>query len=74
MRLQEKKRVYLLWKNRRRRAKENSHPILDAVGNVTTEYNEKTEVFNAFFTSVFKSQTSYPQDTLPPDLEVSDGE
>jgi len=32
------------------------------------------EVLNDFFTSVFKSQTSYPQGTLLPDLEVWDGE
>ena len=37
-------------------------------------YNVKAEVFNASFTSAFKSQTSYSQGTLPPDLEVSDGE
>ena len=37
-------------------------------------YNVKAEVFNASFTSAYKSQTSYSQGTLPPDLEVSDGE
>ena len=44
------------------------------MGNMTTENKEKAEVLNAFFTSVFKSQTSYPQGALPHDLEVSDGE
>ena len=47
------------------RAKENLHSLLDAAGNVTTENKEKAEVLNAFFTSVFKSQTSYPRGALP---------
>lgn len=38
------------------------------------EDKEKSEVLNAFFTSIFNSQTSYPQITQPPDLEVWDGE
>ena len=41
---------------------------------MTTEEKEKekAEVLNAFFTSAFNSQTSYPQGTLLPDLEVWD--
>lgn len=39
------------------------------MGNVTTEEEEKAEVLNALFTSVFNSQTSYPQGTQPPELE-----
>jgi len=35
-----------------RRAKENLHPLLDEVENVTTEYKEKAEVLNVFFMSV----------------------
>ena len=41
------------------------------MGNVTTEDN-KAEVLNAFFTSAFKRQISYPQSTLHSDLEVWD--
>ena len=60
----------LLYKyiNSRRRTKENLRPLLDAAGNVTSE------VFNAFFMTVFKSQVSYSQGTLLSDLEVLDGE
>ena len=36
---------------------------------MTTE-DEKSEVLNAFLTSVFKSQTNYPQGTPHPDLEI----
>ena len=60
--------------NSKRRAKENLHPLLDAAGNMTAEDKEKVEVLNAFFTSVFESQTNFPQGIPPPDLEVWDGE
>jgi len=40
---------------------------------VTTEDKEKAEVLNAFFMSVFKSQTSYPQGTPLPDLGAREG-
>ena len=41
---------------------------------MTTEVKEKAEVLNAFFTSVFNSQTNYPRGTLSPNLEVWVGE
>jgi len=43
---------------------------VDVAGSMTTEDKEKADVLNAFFTSVFKSQTNYSQGILPPDLEV----
>jgi len=58
--------------NSKRRAKENLHPLLDAAWNVTAQ--DKAEVLSAYFTSIFKSQANYPWDTLPPDLEVWNGE
>lgn len=42
--------------NSKRRAKEDFHPFLGAIGNVTTE--DKAEVLRAFFTSVFESRIS----------------
>ena len=41
---------------------------------MTTEDKEKAEVLNAFFTSVFKDQTAYPQGTPLSDLVVLVGE
>ena len=41
---------------------------------MTTEDKEKAEVLNAFFTSVFKDQTAYPQGTPLSDLGVLAGE
>jgi len=66
------KKSFYKYKNNKRGTKEYFHPLLDATGNVTTE-DKKAEVLNAFFTSAFNSQISYPQVTLHPDLEVWDG-
>ncbi|KAF1442156.1 hypothetical protein FQV24_0000798, partial [Spheniscus mendiculus] len=56
----------------KKRGKENLHPLLDAGGNVVTKDEEKAEVLNAFFASVFNRQTGYPQGTQPPELEDRD--
>ena len=69
--IKENKKTFYKYINSKRSAKENLHPVLDAAGNVTIEDKEKPEVLNAFFTSVFKSQTSYPWGT---DVEVLNGE
>ena len=70
--VKENKKSFYKYINGKRRTKENFHPLLDAVENVTTEDKEEAEVLSAFFTSAFKSQISYPQGTLHPDLEVWD--
>jgi len=44
--------------NNKWRAKENLHPLLDVGGNIATKDEEKAEVLNAIFVSVFNSKTS----------------
>ena len=49
-----KKRFYK-YINNKKRAKENLHLLLDAGGNIATKDENKAEVLNAFFVSVFNS-------------------
>ncbi|PKU46685.1 rna-directed dna polymerase from mobile element jockey-like [Limosa lapponica baueri] len=41
---------------------------------IATKDEEKAEILNAFFASVFNSHTSYPQGVQIPELEDKDGE
>ncbi|KAK1214166.1 LIN1 transcriptase, partial [Pygoscelis papua] len=72
--VKDNKKSFYKYINDKKRARENLHPLLDAGGNIVTEDEEKAEVLNAFFASVFSRQTSYPQGTRPPELEDRDGE
>ncbi|KAM9590852.1 uncharacterized protein ACIBXB_005900 [Morphnus guianensis] len=72
--VRDNKKCFYKYINNKKRAKENIHPLLDADGNIATKDEEKAEVLNAFFASVFNSETSYPQGTQPPELEDRDGE
>ena len=67
-------KLFYKYFNSKRRTRENLHSLLDEAGNVTTEDKEKADVLNAFFTSIFKSQTSYPQVSPLSDLAVLAGE
>jgi len=54
--------------------KESLHTLLDARGDIANKDEEKAEVLNAFFASVFNSQTGYPRGSQPTVLEDRDGE
>jgi len=60
----------------KKRAKEHLHSSLDVGGSVANKNEEKTEVLNAFFASVFNSQTQtgYSQGSQPPVLEDREAE
>jgi len=60
--------------NGKRRARENLHPLLDTGGNLMTKDQDKAEVLNAFFASVFNSKTCYSLGTQPPALVDRDGD
>jgi len=55
--------------NNKKRVKESLHPLLDMRGNIANKDEEKAEVLNACFTSVFNSQTGNSKGSQPPMLE-----
>jgi len=61
--------------NNKKRGKESLHLLLDARGgNIVNKDEEKAGVLNAFFSSVYSSQTGYSQGSQPPLLEDRNGE
>lgn len=48
-------RAILSWQEGRR-VKENLHPLVNVARNITSKYEEKTEVFTAYFAYVFNSK------------------
>jgi len=66
--VRDNKKLFYKYINNKKRAKENLHPLLDEGGNIATKDEAKAEVLNAFFASVFSSQTGYSQGIQPPEL------
>ncbi|PKU41015.1 rna-directed dna polymerase from mobile element jockey-like [Limosa lapponica baueri] len=68
------KKNFYQYINSKRRTRESLHPLLDVGGNVVTTDEEKAEVLNAFFGSVFSSGVGRPPSTQTPELAVRGGE
>jgi len=68
------KKCFYKYINNKKRTKKSLQPLLDVRGNITNKGEEKAEVLNAFFASVFKGQTDYPQGRQPPVMEDMEGE
>jgi len=71
--VRDNKKCFYKYINNKKRVIESLHPLLDMRGNIVNKDEEKTEILNAFFASVFNSQTSYSQDSQPPVLEDREG-
>jgi len=67
--VRDNKKFFHKYINNEKRANESLHPLLDVRGKIVTKDEEKAEVINACFASVFNSQTGYSQGSQPPVLE-----
>jgi len=74
IKVKDNKKYFYKHINSKRNARENLHPLLEAEGNTVTEDQDKAEVLNALFASVFNSKTSCSLGTQPLALKDRGGE
>ncbi|KAK4829727.1 hypothetical protein QYF61_006188 [Mycteria americana] len=72
--VKDNKKHFFKYISSKRRAKENLQPLADGGGNTVTKDEEKAEVLNAVFASVFNSRANCSLGTQPLELEDRDGD
>ncbi|KAK4818602.1 hypothetical protein QYF61_015464 [Mycteria americana] len=70
--VKDNKKHFFKYISSKRRAKENLQPLVDGGGNTVTKDEEKAEVLNAAFASVFNSRANCSLGTQPLELEDRD--
>ncbi|KAK4822092.1 hypothetical protein QYF61_009792 [Mycteria americana] len=72
--VKDNKKLFFKYISSKRRAKENLQPLVDRGGNTVIKDEEKAELLNAFFASVFNSRANCSLGTQPPESEDRDGD
>ncbi|KAK4815922.1 LOW QUALITY PROTEIN: hypothetical protein QYF61_010179 [Mycteria americana] len=70
--VKDNKKYFFKYISNKRRGKENLQPLVDGGGNTVIKDEEKAEVLNAFFASVFNSRANCSLGTQPLELEDRD--